>query len=102
MPLKVVGDYKALLEVWVQVIFKHLCLPVLVPPWLFGITLMQNEAYGVGVSLAEPVHILELSALNEELDLVPDRVLETVLLSESRVIVHLYKNLIYIINSLKS
>ena len=102
MPLKVVSDYKALLEVWIKVIFKHLCLPELVPPWLLRITLMQNEAYGVGVSLAEPVHILELPALNEELDLVADRVRETVLHPESRIIVHLYQNLIYIINSLKS
>ena len=94
MPLKVVGDYKALLEVWIQVIFQHLCLPELIPPGLLGITLMLHEAYGVGVALAEAVHIFQLPALNEELDLVADRVREGVLLSECRIIMHFSQKLI--------
>ena len=94
MPLKVVGDYKALLEVWIQVIFQHLCLPELIPPGLLEITLMLHEAYGVGVALAEPVHILKLPALNEELDLVADRVREGVLLSKCRIIMHFSQKLI--------
>jgi len=94
MPLKIVGYYKALLEVWIQVIFQHLCLPELVPPGLLGITLMLHEACWVGVALAEAVHIFKLPALNEELDLVADRVREGVLLPECRIIMHFSQNLI--------
>ncbi len=95
MPLKVVGDYKALFEVWIQVIFQHLCLPELIPPGLLGITLMLHEAYGVGVALAEAVYILQLPALNEKLDFVADRVREGVLLSKCRIIMHFSQNLLY-------
>lgn len=70
MLLEVITQKEALLEVRVKVVLDLLRATVLDPLLLGGVCLLVNEANGVGVPLAESVHVLQASTLDEQLHLV--------------------------------
>jgi len=95
MSLEVITNDKTLFKIGVQVVLHHLCLAELVPRRLLGIVFVINKAYGIGVALADAVYVFQFPALDEKLDFKAHRVREAVRLALSRIVMHLYKIIIF-------
>lgn len=95
MFFEVISDEEALVEVRIKVVINLLSPAHLSPRCLGRVPLLEHYAERIRYALPDPVHILELSALDKELNLVANLVgpeLLRRLLPQSSIIVH-YQNL---------